>query len=283
MRGIDCASRLNERTAAAAKAAGFDFVGRYLVPASYGKALLYPEAKAITDAGLKILTVFESTADRARSGAAGGGLDGYAACKCAREIQMPESGIIYFAVDYDAGEADFPLIAEYLNAARAQTGPYQIGVYGSYRVVEAMAARGVCRGFWQCVAWSYGQISPHRTVYQSDWSGTDAAKAAAAKIGVSVDLNDCPDMDRAGIWNYEEAHMTGKDILDKLSDAECYELLAKAQRHAAALPLPNWARKGTPAGEAYQDAKNQNITDGERPMALCTRAEAAIMARRTKE
>ena len=273
-RGIDCASRLDAKTAARAKAAGFDFVGRYLVPETYGKALVYPEVEAITGAGLRILSVFETTADRARSGAAGGGLDGFTACQRALALKMPKSGIIYFAVDYDAGASDFPLIAEYLKAARAQTGSYNVGVYGSFRVIEAMAQRGVCRGFWQCVAWSYGQKSEFRTVYQSDWSGTSSALAAKAAIGVPVDLNECADLDKAGIWNWEEYTMTGKDILDKLSDADCYALLQKAQRHAAALPAPDWARKEL----AY--AKSAGINDGTQPLALCTRTEAAIMAAR---
>lgn len=269
-KGIDCASRLSADAAARAKAAGFDFAGRYLVPETYGKALTKPEAEAITSAGLRILTVFETTADRVKGGANAGALDGFTAYKCARAIDMPESGIIYFAVDYDAGEFDFPAIAAYLSAARGQTGPYDIGVYGSYRVVEAMAARGVCRGFWQCVAWSSGAKSPALTVYQARWSGTPEARAAAAKIGVSVDLNECPDMLWAGIWTYGDKKEEGEDVTGEEIYNKLYEYLKEK-------PVPDWAKA------EFQEAINAGITDGMDPMCLVPRYQAAIMALRAKK
>lgn len=227
-KGIDCMTPLTAVTAVRARTAGFDFAGRYLVPPDKypGKALTRAEAEAVTAAGLRLLTVWETYANRAKEGAAAGAFDGFAALQCARALDMPESGIIYFAVDYDAPEFDFPAIAEYLKAARAQTGPYHVGVYGSCRVVEAMKQRGICRGFWQCCAWSYGKRSPALTVYQSDWSGTEAAKAAAAKIGVSVDLNECPDLDRAGVWTYTKEE-------EESDEMKRYNTLAE---------LPDWGR-----------------------------------------
>ncbi len=199
IRGIDCARPLDAKTAAAVKHAGYDFVGRYMVPASGSlkwKALTAAEAKAVTDAGLRLLTVWETTADRVKGGADAGASDGKRALRCAQSIGMPTSGIIYFAVDYDATAADMPTIEAYLRAARAQTGDYEIGVYGSYGVIEYMAQRNVCRGYWQCLGWSGGKVSAHRTVYQAQFGQSVA--------GVSVDINECPDMTQAGIWNYEE-------------------------------------------------------------------------------
>ena len=206
MKGIDCVTRLTPQTAARAKALGFSFVGRYLVPEGMGKHITKAEAEAISGAGLGILCVWETYANRAAEGAGAGGVDGAKALQCARAIDMPEDGIIYFAVDFDAKEEHFHNIAEYLKAARAQTGPYNIGVYGSYRVVEAMASRlpGICRGFWQCVAWSCGNHSPHRTVYQRVWSGGAEAQAAKAQLGFDVDINDCMNLEVAGIWRYKE-------------------------------------------------------------------------------
>ena len=202
-RGFDCAARLTASMARRAKAAGFAFVGRYLWPANEWKALTKAEAEAITGAGLRILSVYESTADRAKGGWDAGVAEGMAARRYAEEVGMPKGAIIYFAVDFDAKDAHMTDIAQYLAGAFSSAGEYRVGVYGSYRVIEAMHAHGVCDGYWQCCAWSYGKLSEHRTVYQSDWSGTAAAGAAAAQIGVSVDLDECEDMDRAGIWNYE--------------------------------------------------------------------------------
>ncbi len=197
IKGIDTATPLTAATASAVKAAGYAFAGRYLVPASgtlKWKALTASEAKLITDAGLRLLTVWETSADRVLGGAGAGASDGAQAYTCAKAINMPSDGIIYFAVDYEATDAQMDTIAAYLQAARAQTEEYEIGVYGSYRIVEAMAARGVCKGFWQCLAWSYGAKSDALTVYQGEFNKTVG--------GVSVDINDCSDMDAAGIWDY---------------------------------------------------------------------------------
>lgn len=223
VKGIDCATKLTAQTAAAIRAEGYAFAGRYLVP-NVGdlawKALTRAEAEAITGAGLRLLTVWETAADRAKGGASAGASDGAAACAVARQIAMPEGGIIYFAVDYDAQPAEYRVIAEYLISARQQTGPYEVGVYGSYGVVEDMAARGVCRGFWQCVAWSYGKRSPNLTVYQGGYGQRVA--------GVDIDVNECPDMDAAGIWTYPAA--------------EKAEAPTAEARYDTVAALPDWAR-----------------------------------------
>ena len=195
VKGIDCATRLTGQTAAAIRAEGYAFAGRYLVPDGW-KALTKDEAEAVTGAGLRLLTVWETTAGRAKGGAAAGAADGASALKCARDIGMPEGGIIYFAVDYEAQADDMDAIEAYLRAARENTGEYETGVYGPYNVIETMAQRKACKGFWQCVAWSYGRRSEYLDVYQGLFNQQVA--------GVNVDVDECPDMDRAGIWTYGE-------------------------------------------------------------------------------
>ena len=201
-RGIDCAARVTQTAARTLKDMGYDFVGRYLVPQkSYSKALTNAEAEMLVGAGLRILCVWETTADRAKGGAAAGVADGNRALACAEALQMPGNAVIYFAVDYDAQKADYIHIEAYLQAAKGMLLPkYRIGVYGSYGVVEAMAERGVCDAYWQCVAWSHGKRSGHAATYQAEWSGTAIAKALAAKVGFSVDIDECADMDAAGLW-----------------------------------------------------------------------------------
>ena len=219
-KGIDCTQRLDKRAAAAIKAAGYDFAGRYLVPlvgSLKEKALTRGEAEAITEAGLTLLTVWETTSDRAKGGATAGTADGRRALECARAIGMPEQGMIYFAVDYDAPAGDMPAIEEYFRAARAETEDYEVGVYGPYRVIEYLAQRRVCRGYWQCVGWSGGQLSAYRNVYQAQWGKVVA--------GIPVDIDDCPDMARAGLWDY---------ALEEVSEVR-YNQLSE---------VPDWA-KGT--------------------------------------
>ena len=75
----------------------------------------------------------------------------------------------------------------------------------------------------------------------------------------------------------EEDVMTGQEIVAALSDEEAYQLIAKAQRHAATLDAPSWAV------DELAEAVEYGITDGTRPQALVTRVEAAIMAERAAE
>lgn len=201
IRGIDCASPASARAAEILKAEGFEFVCRYLVPPSYTKALSWAEAEILHAAGLDILLVWETTAARMRGGTAAGREDGARAYARARELGVPETTTLYFAADFDACPEDMSALRAYLAAARDQTGPYEVGVYGSYRVIEAMKT-SVAKGFWQCVAWSGGNISDAMTVYQAQWQGAEEAKALGAKLGFAVDIDECPDMDKAGMWSY---------------------------------------------------------------------------------
>lgn len=254
--GIDTAARLTGQQARDIKALGYGFAGRYLVPSGW-KALTKQEAAAITSAGLKLLTVWETTAGRAKGGAAAGASDGARALECARNIEMPTRGIIYFAVDFGAQPGDMDAIEAYLRAARKETGAYEVGVYGPYNVIEEMWARKACKAFWQCVGWSYGQKSKHLDIYQSQWDKTAA--------GVAVDINECGNLDAAGIWDYQEDSMTGEEIYRKLN------------AYLAEQPLPDWAR------EELAQAVEMGITDGTRPMELVPRYQAAIMAKRAVE
>lgn len=220
--GVDTSTKLTEQTAWEVKHAGYQFVGRYLVPPQKytRKALTAKEAKIISDAGLGLLTVWETTAERASEGPNSGAADGATALKCARDIQMPSNGIIYFAVDFDANDGNMAEIRDYLRAARNNTEEYEIGVYGSYKVIEALRYDGICKGFWQCIAWSYGRKSTARNVYQCD-----AGKSIA---GVSVDVNECDDMERAGIWTYKQGKEEESSVADK--------------RYHTVNSMPSWAR-----------------------------------------
>lgn len=72
----------------------------------------------------------------------------------------------------------------------------------------------------------------------------------------------------------KEDEMTVREMLERMTDAEAYELIAKAQRHAAKLAAPAWAKA------ELAEAVEAGITDGENPMQLIPRYQAAIMAAR---
>ena len=95
--GIDTAARITASVALKAKDAGQAFIGRYLVPTNYSKALTVEEAEIIHDAGLGILLCWELTASRPKQGEVAGAEDGKAAREHAVKMKIPHSAAIYFA------------------------------------------------------------------------------------------------------------------------------------------------------------------------------------------
>jgi len=271
IKGIDCAAPLTAEKARIFKDLGYEFVGRYFCPDTKGnwKRLNKPEAEAISAAGLRMLCVWETTAARAGEGMTAGAVDGARAYNQALELDMPTDGVIYFAVDYDAQKEDFDAVEAYLRAASQQTGPYKIGVYGGYRLVEAMHERfGDILAYWQCVAWSYGHISPCHNVYQGEWN------VYISEADHTVDINICPDMDAAGLWNYEEDEMKPTE--------ENYEVfkqfMDRYEKEKRELPPSDYAQvscaKGVECG-LFSDGNGDGMVD--EPQGYVKRQELAVV------
>jgi Domain of unknown function (DUF1906) len=146
------------------------------------KRLTRVEAEAITAAGMNLVSVFQRGTNDAKGGAANGTRDGKAASQEAKLIGQPSGTAIYFAVDYDAQPTDYNAIEAYLRAAAKEVPGYEVGVYGSYAVVEEMAKRGACSHFWQTYAWSKGKLSKVANLYQY--------KNGQQLAGHTVDFND---------------------------------------------------------------------------------------------
>ena len=163
--GFDCATPLTATTAAAFKADGYEFVCRYLVPTG-AKRLTKEEAERISDSGLNIVSVFETTADRALGGRTAGLQDGATAAKVAADIGQPDHTAIYFAVDFDAAANQMETVIAYIRGAAEATAAFLTGVYGSYSVIEAVKAAGACSRFWQTYAWSYGSKAESIHIFQ---------------------------------------------------------------------------------------------------------------------
>lgn len=209
MKGIDCTTAITNTTGMALKAAGYDFAARYLVPDAYRwKRLTGTEAAAITNSGLKILSVFETSANRPSGGAANGTEDGTAAYKEAVAIGQPAGTAIYFACDYNAGASDYDAIEQYLKAAASKITGYSAGLYAGYNVVEEMAKRKACGYFWQTYAWSGGNRSKSANVYQYN--------NGVILNGISVDLNES--YGNEGFWDYSTpAWLDWESIIKKAS------------------------------------------------------------------
>src|SRR5690606_23018578 len=101
MKGFDCATKLNATSAKNLKNAGFEYAMRYL-PTSSWKGLTKEEVKVIQKAGLKLVSIFQKSANYAGYFTrAQGRADGKEAQKHAENLGQPKGTMIYFAVDYD--------------------------------------------------------------------------------------------------------------------------------------------------------------------------------------
>lgn len=196
-KGVDTAARFSKTHAKILADNGITFVGRYLVNPTQSKAITDTEAKALHDAGLAILLIYETYAARAREGEQAGKQDGYAAYSFAKQLGVPDGAAIYFAVDYNAVKSDYPAIEAYLYAAKAACAPYRCGVYGHCDLVNSIKAD--C--YMQCVAWSGGLLSEKANIYQYQWQGGPESQAITKLIGgIPVDMNQCADLNAAGMW-----------------------------------------------------------------------------------
>jgi hypothetical protein len=167
--GIDYTSHTTVDLANKIKSSGYDFVCRYLAPdSSSWKKLTKDEAQILLNAGLNIVSVWEQGAKNALGGKTSGTADGKLAFAEAIKVGQPKGSAIYFAIDFEASASQMDAIEAYLNAAGDQITGYEVGVYGSYSVIEEMAKRGACKHFWQTLAWSQGKKSSHANLYQSD-------------------------------------------------------------------------------------------------------------------
>lgn len=190
LKGVDTIATITAAAAQTLVAEDYSFVGRYVVPETgllKQKALTAAEAKTIHDAGLSILCIYETTADRAKLGASAGAIDGENARKRAQTLGIPKGTVIYFAVDYNAPKSDYDAIKAYFKAAREAAAPYLAGVYGSQSVCIALTFEGLA-GYYQCYSWSNG-IAAVADVFQSEWQQGETALAMKEKLDFAVDID----------------------------------------------------------------------------------------------
>jgi len=172
---------------AALKSAGVKFVCRYLSTPGNPKNLRQTEATLLRSYGIQIVTVFETTANRALSGRAAGIADARAAQAQLVGLGAPVNAPVYFAVDFDATPAQQAAINAYLDGAASVLGREHVGVYGSFYVVERCRSAGVCKFFWQTYAWSGGQVSAHAHILQ--YQNGQRVGGASVDFDKAFDLN----------------------------------------------------------------------------------------------
>ncbi len=171
------------------------------------------EAMLINEAGIDIVSVFETTDNRASGGRVAGLIDGALAVQVAQKVGQPKSSCIYAAVDVEVKPSQMASIIAYIQAFSEATPDYTTGVYGSYAVIEAVSAAGACSRFWQTKAWSYGNRSPAAHIYQYDCGPKGLG---LIQNGIGVDLNE--GYGNEGAWNTlkEEEYVMNPEDANKV-------------------------------------------------------------------
>ncbi|MFI0350429.1 DUF1906 domain-containing protein [Actinomadura sp. 9N407] len=179
---------------AALKRADVEFVCRYLSHDTTGKNLTRDEAERLSEAGLSLVVVWETTARRALAGEGAGIDDARHAERQANEIGMPDDRPVYFAVDFDAQREHQDAIHAYLDGAASVIGRDRVGVYAGYGPVNRALDAEKAEWAWQTYAWSGGKWDERAHIQQySNGHELD---------GVSVDHNRAT-QDDYGQWRLD--------------------------------------------------------------------------------
>lgn len=168
------------------KAVGSSFACRYL---SYdpSKNITPKEADELRGGGISIVLVWETTANRALSGFAGGQSDAMEARIQANTVGFPNNRPIFFAIDFDASESQQAAINEYFRGVANILGVSRTGVYGGYWPVKRLFDASLVKYGWQTYAWSGGMWEQRAKLRQYSNDHTVA--------GVGCDYNNTIDAD----------------------------------------------------------------------------------------
>jgi hypothetical protein len=154
------------------QAQGIGFIARYYTNLAQtrfpAKALTPRETHDLSQAGFSLVVVWEFLATPGYFTGAQGQVDGEYAYRYAAEvIRQPENSAIYFAVDFDATQAQFaggvvPYfegVAQSFANVSANRPIYSVGAYGSGAVCASLKQSGLARYTWlsQSTGWQGSQ------------------------------------------------------------------------------------------------------------------------------
>jgi hypothetical protein len=184
----DCGRLIDKMTAAKV-----DFVARYYSH-NTSKNLSFSEARLLSDAGIKILAVWEAQGDKATSFSHVSGVDdATSAYKLATALGQPSGTPIYFAVDFDAEQPVvtgaihdyFQGIADGFATISRDNPAYSVGVYGSGLVCSWLKGRNLATYTWlsQSMGWTGSRDF-------KDWNIFQQLESDPYGFGFTVDPDD---------------------------------------------------------------------------------------------
>ncbi len=223
---------------AAIRAAGFDFVVRYLSEGAAslpGKPLSRAEADDLRANDISIVSNWETTATRMLDGYGAGIVDARAGLaqmlRCGGRLDRP----IYFSADFDSTPQDQLAINAYLEGAATVLGAANVGIYGGYRSISRALEAGVAAWSWQTDAGSGTNVETRRNIHQ--------ALRQVVVNGVLCDVNKSDTID-FGQWDFiqEEPDVT----------PEQEAVLHDIQIQLRGPGLSGWPQLGTDAEGRYR-------------------------------
>lgn len=134
-----------------------EFFAGYVSNAGNRKNMTADECTERGRAGVRTVTIFETTAERALSGRPGGLTDARMAAEQAHQLGQPFNSPIYYGVDFNPTPADLNMIIDYFDGLVAASVHYYVGGYGGYDTVETLHANGDIKYLMQTAAWSAGR------------------------------------------------------------------------------------------------------------------------------
>lgn len=178
---------------------GIRIVCRYITgPGLEPKSLTLSEAEDLLGAGISIVCLWETTAERILGGAPAGHADGLAADQNLIALHALPEVTVFFAADFNVQPDQVSTCMDYVRAAAAALGgQYLAGVYGGLRMVAAAADAGFRT--IQTVAWSSG------------WDPRAAARQTGEQrtIGsITVDVDEIINAGDLGAWTVGGTSMT---------------------------------------------------------------------------
>lgn len=153
-------------------AAGFDTIFRYIAIATHDrdKVIREPEARSMAAHGLKLALIYESTAERALSGAAGGKADGAFSASYAPSVGLPPGigAAIYPTADFDLRPSQLLTAVAYLRAFAAACPGYDLGFYANGLANDEAYSQGIIKYRWitQSMGFTGTQDSLEKSRYE---------------------------------------------------------------------------------------------------------------------
>ncbi|MGO9349798.1 MAG: glycoside hydrolase domain-containing protein [Mycobacterium sp.] len=159
------------------------------------KQLQPAEAADLQNAGIEIVSNWETTAQMMLGGYNQGVTDAGAARNQMVACGGPATAPIYFSCDFDEAASQQAAINAYLQGCcDVRGGPGHVGIYGGYWPVMRALNAGVCAYAWQTEAWSGGNVDSRVNIIQRNQVGY------LTVAGVQTDVNEAH-TDDIGQWH----------------------------------------------------------------------------------